>query len=410
MTIQEKIIFQNTHWKEGKFTTFTFKRHLFGKVWADIDTRLIALITGPRRTGKSVLLKQIVNELISAKKITPTQILFFEFSPTQATETIWEVYNFFAKEVCDPRQAVYIFFDEIQFIRNYEVTIKEIYDNATNSPKIFLTGSLSLSYKRRMEESLSGRFFSYKFYPLNFAEYLELSKPESFTLFQNVRVETDRFKREHLLGQLNADFRKFLKHGRLPEMVSFTPDQSRNYLYTIISQSLNQDAFSYFTIEKPQIINALFEYIRLNSGGLISIYALAGELSVSSQTVASYLSVLETMGLTYLIYNSIHPLIRLNSAKKAYVSSMHFLCETKLDLTAATGFAVESYILERLLEKGESVTFFRHREKEVDFLLPKKKNAYEVKYTSQPRKTGFVPKGYQLEIISLDKNMPACLF
>ena len=61
---------------------------------------------------------------------------------------------------------IYIF-DEIQYVNGYESMIKMIYDNK-DSCKIFITGSLSLSYKKRMSESLTGRFFSYKLFPLNF--------------------------------------------------------------------------------------------------------------------------------------------------------------------------------------------------------------------------------------------------
>lgn len=409
MNLLESIHFQNSHWGKGKFDTFNFKRHIFSNVYADIETKLIALITGPRRVGKSVLLKQLANEIITGREINPNQIILFEFSPAHTQEKIWEVYRYFTKEISDPRLPQFLLFDEIQYLEAYESTIKEIYDNSQNT-KIILTGSLSLSYKRRMEESLAGRFFSYKILPLNFSEYLELAKPETFAVFKKAQAETNKLRLQYDLAILNAEFRNFLSFGRLPEMVNFTKDQSENYLRTILNQSLNQDAFNYFEIEKPQTMNSLFDYLKINNGGLISINSLAQSLAASNQTISLYLNILEIMGLIYLLYNSTNPLIKLNSSKKSYVSSAYALLETKLNLVSSIGFAVESYILERLLEKGETVTFWKKRDKEIDFLLPKKKLAYEIKYRSKIKIRNVSLFGYKLEVISLDGQVPACLF
>src|SRR3990170_2228256 len=224
MNIKDNILFQNQHWGKGEFTTFSFKRHLFSKIWQDIDTKLIALVTGPRRVGKSILIKQLINQIIIDRKVDPQQILLFEFSSGARSETIWEVFNYFSKEVADPRLSRFFFFDEIQYVERYESVIKEIYDNSLGS-KIFLTGSLSLSYKRKMEESLAGRFFPYRLFPLNFAEYLELAKPESFTLYKMAQKEKNKLKRQYDLSILNSDFRNFLAYARLPEIVSFTKKQ-----------------------------------------------------------------------------------------------------------------------------------------------------------------------------------------
>lgn len=407
MNLSERVSFQNQHWRVGKFELSDFERHILNDVWADIDTKLIALITGPRRVGKSVLLKQLINKLITEKKIQNTQILFFEFSPGNKASVIWEVYNYFTKEVADMRLPVFLFFDEIQYVKSYESVIKEIYDNL--SPKMFLTGSLSLSYKRKMEESLSGRFFHYKLFPLDFSEYLELSKSKSLADFKKIKNIANKFEREHLLSGLNSEFKKFLKFGRFPEAVLFSEDQSKAYVQNVLSQSLNQDAFSYFAIEKPQVLNALFEYVRINCGGLTNVSSLSQNLGVSPQTVKTYLDVLDVMGLIYFVYNSTNPLIKLNSSRKAYVSSMFYLDAAKLDLSPAFGFAAESYILEKFLEKNEIVTFFRKREKEIDFLLPKKKQAFEVKFRSEYAPPESI-KGYSLKVISLNREFPVCLF
>ncbi len=405
----EKIVFQNDQWHTGKFKTFGFKRDIFEKVWRDLNTKLIALITGPRRVGKSVLLKQIANELIVSKKVSPKQILFYEFAQKDNGDTIWNVFNYFIKEIADPRLPIFIFFDEIQYVNGYESMIKMIYDNK-DSCKIFITGSLSLSYKKRMSESLTGRFFSYKLFPLNFLEFIKLNKPSSLDIYYKAIKEEDRFRREYQLSILNADFREFLVSGRYPEAFGLSSEQNKTYLLNIINQSLNEDAYAYFRIEKPSIMNSLFEYIRQNNGGLLSINKLSSLTGSSNKTISTYLDILELMGITYIVYNSTNPLIKNQSSKKAYINSSFAFDNTKLDMSTAFGFAVESYILERLLEKGEIVTFWRKREKEIDFLIPKKKIGYEVKFRIDVPTLKYTIKDFDIELISLNGKTPACLF
>jgi len=192
-------------------------------------------------------------------------------------------------------------------------------------------------------------------------------------------------------------------------MIHFTPVQGTAYLSTVLGQSLTQDAFNYFTIEKPQVLTAIFEYIKEQNGGIISIQSLSQKLGTGKETVSKYLNILEIMGLCYPVYNTTQPLIKLNSAKKIYVGSMFALLETKLNWETAIGFAVESYVLERLLEKGHEVTFYRQRQKEIDFLIPKEKRGFEVKFRKKLTKMPILAN-YQIEPVTLDGINPACLF
>ena len=409
MDLSERISFQNSHWGKGEINAWPVRRDIFNRLWQDLFISPIIFLTGSRRTGKSVLLKQFGQELITVKNVKPTQILFFEFAPQDSQEIIWQVINYFTREVAESQERRFIFLDELQFVLGYEAILKEIYDNETNL-KIVVTGSLSLDYKRRMQESLAGRFFLYRLFPLNFKEYLHLSNDKNYELWDKTVEEKDKFRRLAILKELNDEFRRFLAWGRLPEMINLTEEQGKSYLSSITGQSLTRDAFNYFSIEKPQAILAIFDYIRFQNGSLISIQNLAQVLGVNAATISRYLSVLESMGLVYLVYNSVNPLVKANSAKKAYVSSMFGLWEAKVDWSTALGFAAESYVLERLLEQDNRVTFFRKRNWEIDFLLPKEKTAYEVKFRSEGSPVPKAPAGYQLKIVSADGDLPVCLF
>lgn len=409
MNIQSHIVEQNPQWREGFFPVPHLKRDLYDNVYASLKSPLITFLSGPRRVGKSILLKQIINHLVSVDKVRPSRILFFEFSPKQNKECIWDVYHYFKQNILQDEQTIYVFFDEVQVIPGFEIILKEIYDNVDQTKtKIIVTGSPSISYKRKMAESLAGRFIPYRLFPLNFKEYLRLL--ESSLRLKLTDLGQDHLTRTGNMEQLNTEFKRFLLWGRLPQMLVMPDNERVFYLDSSINQSITKDAFDYFNIQNPSAISALFTYLCQNNGQIIIKENLSKVSGISLITVGNYLDVLELMGLTYTIYNSTNPIVKLNSTRKIYVSSMFGLKNSKYDPQTAFGFAAESYVLERLLEQNQLVTFYRNRNKEVDFLLPKSKIAYEVKYQLEFEQPRVILPNFELKTLSYSGSLPVCLF
>jgi len=376
----DSLNFQNLHWGGALYSTPPFTRQLLGELQKDLDTPMISLLTGPRRTGKSIILKQLLNFLLQNQKVSPRQILFYEFSPHAPEDTVWQVYDNFVKNITNSHLPVYLFFDEIQYIENYEAIIKLIYDQRPNT-KIFLTGSLSLSYKQKMSESLAGRFFTYRLSPLSFSEYLSLHLPDLIPSFQALQIELDPYKRQHLISLLNPHFSHFLRSGRYPEPLYNQLDisQTQSYLTNIVSQSLNQDAFNYFEIHKPQLMQSLFAYLQQNSGHEISLTKMSNLVDTTLPTISTYLDILEIMDLIYPLYNSTNPLFHHNRMRKIYVNSAFQLLSNSTEPNTAIGYATESYVYERLRTQTPLITYYRSRNKEIDFVLPEKQTGFEVK-------------------------------
>jgi len=166
----------------------------------------------------------------------------------------------------------------------------------------------------------------------------------------------------------------------------------------------------HYLVKVPSPFVTPFAYLCQNNGQVIIRENLSKASGISLVTVANYLDVLELMGLAYSVHNSTNPIIKLNSAKKIYVSSMFGLKYSKYDPRTAYGFAAESYILERLLEQNHLVTFYRDRNKEVDFLLPKDKIAYEVKYRPEFEQPKVILPDFELKTLSHSGSLPVCLF
>ena len=223
------IISQNPHWQGLTPKVQIKQRTIVKSVLADLDTDLIALITGPRRVGKSVLLLQVLDHLIQNKDVTPKQILSYTFSPSNTSDLLEEIFNTYIQEYCDLNKPFYLFFDEIQYLKGYEEKIKLIYDSYKGRAKIFLTGSLSLSYKKRMQESLAGRFFEYRMFPLFFDEYLYLKSDENYHQYKKVLKEKDSALILGFVKKYKQEFETFLKLRRLPETIWFNDEQSVLY-------------------------------------------------------------------------------------------------------------------------------------------------------------------------------------
>lgn len=414
---------QNPHWATDQWPkTPPRRRHLLAKLWQHCQqTKLMIYLIGARRTGKSVLLKQLAEDLLGKGVTTPKQILWWEFPANSSVGDIEEIFNYYYQEIVNKEQVSYIFFDEIQYVNNFEATLKQLYDLHEGKIKFFLTGSLSLLYKRRVQESMLGRFLPYRLFPLSFIEYLDILDDQTkLDQYERVKNETNPAIKKYIANTLVGAFREFLLGGRFPETVGKPTDWVKLYLESTSNLALGQDAFTYFRVHRPGELKNLYEYFRINSGGEMSISRLAK--NVSFETVSNYLDILEMIGLVYFVYNSTDPIIKKNVSRKGYVNSAFYLESTKFDVTTALGFAAESYVLERLLESGQEVTFWRQRNKEIDFLVPKAKKAYEVKFRSQldePKllKSFAGKHNYSPTVITLDtwenKNgieyLPACL-
>jgi predicted AAA+ superfamily ATPase len=195
-------------------------------------------------------------------------------------------------------------------------------------------------------------------------------------------------------------------------------------LETIILQSLNQDAATYFDIQRPDIILALYKYLALNNGMEASLQTLSSKIGISVATVRKYLDTLEMLGLIYIIANTLDPLKKINTKPKIYVNSMFNLSFGTPKINNL-GLAVESYVLERLIASKKQICFFRERDSEIDFVDLNNKKLYEVKFRQEiePKDYQFLQKkasiiGFDPVVISQTKTsnnpnfqfIPACWF
>jgi predicted AAA+ superfamily ATPase len=165
----------NEWWFAGKIRkelALPFKRYAFQRVVESLKERQILIITGLRRVGKTTLLYQAIEKLLEAED--PIRILYFSFE--ESSSSLKEVLEFYEKNVLkkpfEEAGKIFVFFDEIQYAKNWPSVLKQFYDIYPNI-KFFISGSSSLLLSKEALEKLAGRFFFLELKPLTFFEFLE---------------------------------------------------------------------------------------------------------------------------------------------------------------------------------------------------------------------------------------------
>lgn len=352
----------NPHWKENYFYEFDKRRAIFDILIKNVRNRQIISISGLRRTGKTVLLKQLINYLIKEK--TPRlALLYYSFDEEQPK--IEDIINEFEKLKGNKEKSkLYIFFDEIQKLNNWQNQIKFFYDN--HNIKFFVSGSSSLFIKNSAKESLAGRSFDFYLPPLNFKEFLIFRNKSE--LIQKPRI----FKTE-----LKKEFSLYTKRQFI-ETVGESEEFITEYVKSILEKIVYIDIPKVFPIENKELLLRLLRIIAANPGMIIQYENLARELGINRVTLSNYLFYLEEAFLIKKIYNfSKNRLTSEKKSKKFYLNSTSFF-------PYLNSIVEESKLIENLVAIETNAKFFWRTpfRQEIDFILEKDKKIFplEVKY------------------------------
>ena len=413
--ILKEILDQNKHWKGDKsfFESQNHKRKLFSKLISYLSERQIISIVGLRRTGKTILLKQLIKYLIEHKKVEVKNIIFLSFDEALITSkmTLKHYLDSYFEIILENKsdQIRYIFLDEIQYVDKWQHILKRYYDNEKNI-KFIISGSSSLFLKKKTTESLAGRIYEFKLNPLDFEEFLELANTETELLndyrqFSLAAGETkiSQSENNYILFLARAGdrlaklFEEYLLFYQFPEVVGQTDKEKiRKYISeSIYKKTIEYDIPRLFSVDKVNELKFLFQILVQENGSLLEFNKISGEAGIEENTLKNYISYFSDsflMNLTYNYSKSFRKSKRLQ--KKMYLSSTNFFnvfrsgWEDNSILRAQyLGLLAETYIFNQLIEKFQYLSFYRKGQEEIDFVAS---NDYrnlathsliEVKYT-----------------------------
>jgi predicted AAA+ superfamily ATPase len=288
----------NPWWQTGQpptDATFTHVRAYFprfAEMVLNWNIRRTVILMGPRRVGKTVMLRQLIAKLIQSG-FSPKCILFAPIdTPTysgMALDRFIKMFEEHTGHASDARRIV--IFDEIQYLKDWEVHLKVLTDRYPNT-RLVASGSAAAALRLKSQESGAGRFTDFFLPPLTFAEFLDFIDQEKKLIKQQ---STRRYATTNI-SELNKQFVNYLNYGGYPEAVlneSIQLDLRRFLGRDIVDKVLLRDLPSLYGIQDIQELNRLFASICYNSGQEVSLEALSSNSGVAKPTISRYLEYLE---------------------------------------------------------------------------------------------------------------------
>jgi uncharacterized protein len=270
----------------------------------DFNVRRATVLLGPRRVGKTFMIKQLVHEAISSG-INPRAILFASIDAPIYSGMLLEQFINLMPECAEGEQRIVIF-DEIQYLRSWEVHLKDLVDTFNNI-KFIATGSAAAALRLKSLESGAGRFSEFMLPSLTFYEFLKFRDVhDSLVIDPETNAVGQAFYKAKDIDELNTQFIDYLNFGGYPEAVlnkSIRDNADQFIRNDIIDKVLLKDLPSLYGIHEIQELNKLFSFLAYNAGNEASFENISQESGITKPTIKRYLEYLESAFLIMKIGN-----------------------------------------------------------------------------------------------------------
>lgn len=377
----------------------------FYKVVIDKSVRRAIVLMGPRRVGKTVLLYHTIKRLI-LEGSDPRTILYVSLeTPLYTGLSLEKILGLFQEQFSHGREhSLHIFFDEIQYLKDWEIHLKSLVDSYP-AYKFVATGSAAAALRLKSNESGAGRFSDFMLPPLTFAEYLSFigreselinQREEKTTKVEGADVNYPSYIYEAKdVNALNEEFVRYLNYGGYPEAVfseTIRKDPGQYIKSDIIDKVLLRDLPSLYGISDIQELNRLFTTLAYNTGNEVSLEALSRSSGVAKNTIRRYLEYLEAAFLIKTVERIDHTAKRFKRAMsfKVYLTnpSMRAALFGQMDPDSpAMGALTETAVFSQWQHSATELFYARWSDGEIDIvclLQQKPMWAVEVKWSDRP--------------------------
>lgn len=324
------------------------------------DTKIIKVVTGIRRCGKSTLFELYKNYLLS-NGINESQIISMNFeNPSDMIYNSWrELYDNINSKLLK-NTKYYIFLDEIQVIPEFERVVDGLF--IKNNVDIYITGSNSYMLSGELATYLTGRYMQVHMLPLSFSEYFHgMSDGNELKSYQN-----------------------YIENGGFPYILNLNNDKNliRNYLDGIYNTILLKDIVSRNNVKDVMILESVVKFLFDNIGQLVSTNKISNTLNSfnrknSVNTIENYISNLLD---SYIIYK----VSRYDIKGKDYLKTgdKYYICDLGLRYyllgeVRDSGSILENIVFLELKRRRYEIYVGKVGNKEVDFVI---KNEDGIKY------------------------------
>lgn len=321
-----------------------------------INTDLIKVLTGIRRSGKSVMLQLIQEELLS-QQIRPDQMISINFEDLANLPLCqpMALYQWIADKAAAIKGKIYIFLDEIQEVTNWERVINSL--RVAFDVDIYLTGSNAKLLSGELSTYLAGRYVQFVIYPFSYQEFILANQ----------------------LDDTPQAFQKYLLFGGMPFLMNlhFQEGPSRQYLQDMYNSVILKDIVQRNNLRDVDLLERIIGYALSSIGHVFSAsnitkYLKSEHRKVSNDTVLNYLNACTTAYLFYKIPRQDLLGKKLLSINEKYYVVDHGLREAVYGHNARDiDQILENIVCLELLRRGYTVTIGKTGNFEVDFIAEK---------------------------------------
>lgn len=279
----------------------------FYRLLCEPDIRRSVILMGPRRVGKTVMLFHTIQRLFD-DGVNPQKVVYLSIDTPIYNNIGLEELFAFAREILQDNNAngYYVFFDEIQYLKDWEIHLKTLTDSYRQS-RFIASGSAAAALKVKSIESGAGRFSDFMLPPLTFEEYIHLLhfdnliRPKTITWKGREQSVFDSID----IDVLNQHFIDYINYGGYPEITlsqAMRKNPGQFIRSDIVDKVLLRDLPSLYGIQDIQELNRLFVHIAYRSGSQFSYESLSNESNIKKETLKKYLTYLESAFLVKIVH------------------------------------------------------------------------------------------------------------
>lgn len=322
-----------------------------------IDGDLIKVLTGIRRSGKSVMLELIKDEL-RARGVTEEQLVAFNFEDMRNAQlcTAEALHDELVRRAASIKGKIYFFFDEIQEVERWERCVNSL--RVEMDCDIYITGSNAKLLSGELATYLAGRYVEFIIYPFSFSEFL--------ALYHSVEPDADT----------RTCFNRYLTFGGMPYLANLRFDETacRQYLRDLFNSVELKDIVKRNNVRDVDMLERIIAYVTANIGTTFSSTAISKYLKnegrrVSPETVLNYLKACSDAFLFYQVRRQDLQGKKILTVNEKYYVADHGIREAVIGGNMRDiNLVLENIVFMEALRRGYSVTVGKVGEREIDFV------------------------------------------
>ena len=332
------------------------------KIVPFIDKDVIKVLTGIRRSGKSVMLKLLMEELKN-RGINENQFIYINFENLKyrKLKNYERLYDFILNKVDDKYKSYYIFLDEIQEVEEWERCVNSLRVDEDFNFDIYITGSNAKLLSGELSTYLAGRYIEFVVYPFSFKEFFEIMKEKN--------KEID----------LKEAFQDYVKFGGMPFLhnLDYNYEASMQYLQDLYASIILKDITQRNNIRDTDLLERIINYVIMNIGNTFSATSISKffkseNRKVATETILNYIKACEEAFLIYRVArNDLLGKKILNVNEKYYIAD-HGIREAIMENNQKNiNQVLENIVYFEMLRRGYNVKIGKVDNLEVDFVCKK---------------------------------------